>query len=161
MLFDVEITLTASEGAVEFGDTKEGTFGIRLAESMREDRGGTIVSSKGARGAKEAWGRPAEWVDYSGKVGGDLLGVAILDHPGSFRHPTHWHVRDYGLFAANPFGYGDFYGKGKDGSFTLEKGSKIEFRYRVYFHHGDAGSAKVAQVYEGFAHPPALRVEAP
>ena len=36
------------------------------------------------------------------------LGIAILNHPSSFRHPTHWHVRTYGLFAANPFGIHDF-----------------------------------------------------
>jgi hypothetical protein len=124
---------------------------------MKEDRGGRIVNSRGAVGEKEAWGKPAEWVDYSGKVEADTVGVAILDHPQSFRHPTHWHVRGYGLFAANPFGYRDFYrDKSKDGSFQLEKGKSMELRYRVYFHHGDAGVAKVEEVYHGFAEPPPL-----
>jgi hypothetical protein len=35
-LIDVEITLTATDAPVTLGDTKEGTFGIRLAESMKE-----------------------------------------------------------------------------------------------------------------------------
>jgi hypothetical protein len=156
-LIDVSVTLTAPGEDVVFGDTKEGTFGIRLAESMKEARGGLIVNSRGARGEKETWGKPAEWVDYSGKVEGDTVGVAILDHPKSFRHPTHWHVRGYGLFAANPFGYRDFYGdKSKDGSFKLEKGKSMEFRYRVYFHHGGADEANVKDVYAAFVSPPAL-----
>ena len=156
-LLDVEIVLLASEGPVKFGDTKEGTFGIRLAETMKEDRGGTIVNSRGARGMLMTWGKPAEWVDYHGKVAEDVVGVAILDHPTSFRHPTHWHVRDYGLFAANPFGYGAFYaGEKKDGSHTLPKGEMMRFRYRVYFHHGPADTANVERVYQGFASPPTV-----
>jgi hypothetical protein len=158
-LIDVSITLTATHEPVVFGDTKEGTFGIRLAESMKESRGGKIVNSAGQHGMDEAWGSPADWVDYFGPVGGETVGVAILDHPQSFRHPTHWHVRNYGLFAANPFGYHDFYEKKKekkDGKYTLEKGQSMEFRYRVFLHRGTTEEAKVSQVYRGFATPPTL-----
>jgi len=35
---------------------------------------------------------------------GETLGVAIFNHPPSFRHPTSWHARTYGLFTANCFG---------------------------------------------------------
>ncbi|HVR75223.1 MAG TPA: PmoA family protein [Planctomycetota bacterium] len=157
VLLDISITLTPAGDSVVFGDTKEGSFGVRLDESMKEKRGGTIVNARGQRGMNQAWGKPAEWVDYTGMSGGAKVGVAILDHPESFRHPTHWHVRDYGLFAANPFGYRDFYrDKSKDGSFTLEKGKTMTFRYRVYFHNGGAEEASVAEVYRGFAKPPAL-----
>jgi hypothetical protein len=157
VLLDVSITLTPAGDSVVFGDTKEGSFGVRLDESMKEKRGGAIVNSRGQRGMNEAWGKPAEWVDYTGMSGGASVGVAILDHPESFRHPTHWHVRDYGLFAANPFGYRDFYrDKSKDGSFTLEKQKSMVFRYRIYFHHGGAEEAGVAAVYRGFAKPPGL-----
>lgn len=159
VLIDVTVTLKATTGDVDFGDTKEGSFGIRLAESMKEKRGGVVVSSRGARGTGEAWGRPAEWIDYAGKVEGDIVGVAILDHPTSFRHPTHWHVRDYGLFAANPFGYHDFYpgDASKKGAHRLVKGETMTFRYRVYLHHGGAEEGKVREVYEGFARPPRLK----
>ena len=106
-------------------------------------------------------GKPAEWVDYYGPVEGDTVGVAILDHPQSFRHPTHWHVRNYGLFAANPFGYKDFGEKEKgEGKYTLEPGKTMEFRYRVYFHGGTTEAARVARVYEGFASPPPLHPRA-
>jgi hypothetical protein len=161
-LIDFEVALTATDAPVVLGDTKEGTFGIRLAESMKEERGGTILSSRGGRGMDETWGKPAEWVDYHGRVEGDRVGVAILDHPKSFRHPTHWHVRNYGLFAANPFGYDDFDSPvGKDGTHELAKGATIEFRYRVYLHHGNAEEAQVPLVYRGFASPPALESTAP
>jgi hypothetical protein len=160
LLIDVTISLRSAGGPVVFGDTKEGTFGIRLAEPLKETRGGTIVNARGGRGMDQAWGQPAEWIDYFGPLGGETVGVAILDHPASFRHPTTWHVRNYGLFAANPFGYRDF-SKGKaekDGSFTLEPGKTMEFRYRVYLHHGDTEAAKVGAVYQGFASPPGVKI---
>jgi len=156
VLLDFTVKLTAPKEAVVFGDTKEGSFGIRLAESMKETRTGVVLTSRGVKGTGAAWGKPAEWIDYSGLVEGDRVGVAIYDHPKSFRHPTTWHVRNYGLFAANPFGYGDFKYEGKKGDFTLEAGKSIEFRYRLYFHSGGAEEARPALVWNGFAKPPVL-----
>jgi hypothetical protein len=156
---DFTTVLTASEGPVTFGDTKEGTFGIRLAESMKEDRGGTIVNSRGATGMKGCWGKPAEWIDYTGKVEGKTFGVTIFDGPKSFRHPTTWHVRNYGLFAANPFGLKEFTGKKQDGTLKVEKGGTVTFSYRVFFHPGTTEEAKVAAAYRAFGKPPQVKVE--
>jgi hypothetical protein len=154
---DFDITIRATEGPVTFGDTKEGMFGVRVATSMDVDqkdksvRGGKITNSRGETDAK-TWGKPAEWVDYSGPVNGKMVGVTIMNHPSSFRHPTHWHVRTYGLFAANPFGLHDFYAdKTKDGSHTIAKGESITFRYRLIFHSGDADAAKPADAYAAYA----------
>ncbi len=52
----------------------------------------------------EVWGHRSKWVDYSGSINGEKLGVAIFDSPTNPRFPTYWHSRDYGLFALNPFG---------------------------------------------------------
>jgi len=153
---DFDVTVTATDGEVTFGDTKEGSFGVRVAGPMKVDakQGGTIVNSKGQRDGA-AWGKPAEWVDYSGPVGGDTVGVAILNHPSSFRHPTHWHVRTYGLFTANPFGLHDFQGANDvDGSVTLKKGESLSLRHRVLFHEGDAEAADIAAEYAEYASVP-------
>jgi hypothetical protein len=109
VVIDNEISLTAEGKPVKFGDTKEGTFAIRINEEMRETTPdkkpgkGVIVASTGAKGEKETWGKAAPWVDYSGPIGGKTYGIAILDHPSSAKHPTYWHVRAYGLFAATIF----------------------------------------------------------
>ena len=139
---DVVVTVKANDGPVKFGDTKEGSFGLRVAGSMRVElnRGGHIVNSEGQTDA-EAWGRRAAWVDYSGPVGDETLGVAVLNHPSSFRFPSYWHVRTYGLFAANPFGLHDFLrSRQADGSHTLEPGESFTLKYRVIFHQGDAAA---------------------
>jgi hypothetical protein len=157
-LFDFDVTLRATDGPVEFGDTKEGTFGLRLVPTMQLTGGGGHIEN--ARGQKDGdtWGKPAEWCDYYGPVEGEVVGVAILNHPTSFRHPTYWHVRDYGLFAANPFGLRHFIGdKTGQGKYTLAQGEAITFRYRVFLHRGDTASAHVADVYAAYAEPPEVR----
>ena len=156
-VMDFDVTVRASDGPVTFGDTKEGMFGVRVATSMDVDKkmGGHIVNSRGDSDAT-AWGKAAEWVDYSGPVNGKTVGITIMNHPSSFRHPTHWHVRTYGLFAANPFGLHDFSNdKSKDGSYTIPQGQSITFRYRVLLHAGDADSAKTAEAYDAYIHAPA------
>jgi hypothetical protein len=153
---DFEITLMASAGAVTFGDTKEGTFGIRVADPLRVDAklGGRIVNSRGDVDAA-AWGKRAEWVDYSGPLNGKVVGIAVLNHPSSFRYPTYWHVRTYGLFAANPFGVKDFTGdKTADGTYRLERGKSLTLRYRVLLHKGDAKIARVAEAFADYVKEP-------
>jgi Methane oxygenase PmoA/Domain of unknown function (DUF4440) len=150
---DCEVLLTATEGDVHFGDTKEGTFGVRVAESMKVDakKGGKIINSAGLTDSA-AWGKPAEWVDYYGPVGSETLGIAILCHPTTFNFPNRWHVRTYGLFAANPFGVYHFTGatKATDGV-HLKKGEKLLFRYRVVMHSGDEKTGNIAGRYAEFS----------
>jgi hypothetical protein len=150
---DFDITLTASADEVVFGDTKEGAFGLRIAETMRADKKqdkGTIVTSEGLTDVA-AWGKPAAWVDYYGPVQGETLGIAILNHPSSFRYPTYWHVRPYGLFAANPWGQGDFTKGQEKGEHVLKKGESLTLRYRVIFHRGDEKQGKIAEAFAAYA----------
>jgi hypothetical protein len=151
-VMDFDLKLTAVAGSVKFGDTKEGSFGIRLAQPFSDKDGGRMENSEGGQGEKECWGKAANWVDNTAKIKDETLGVAIFDHPTSFRHPSYWHVRGYTLFAVNPFGLHDFYNdKTKDGSHTLQKGQSISFRYRVYIHPGTAQDAKIAAQYKAYA----------
>jgi len=158
-LIDFEITVIASEGPLTFGDTKEGSMAIRLAETMRLSHNkfnkgkqtGHIVNSAG-QNDNNTWGKRASWVDYYGPVDGKTVGVAIFDHPDNPRHPTWWHVRNYGLFAANPFGVHDFE-KMPPGTGDLEvpEGEAVTWRYRFYIHRGDTKQAKVAKQYREYA----------
>jgi hypothetical protein len=148
---DYEIEIQAIE-RLTFGDTKEGTFGIRLATSMTEDKGGRMVNAEGKETEKNVWGQRSPWVDYYGPVGGRTVGVAIFDNPGNPRYATYWHARAYGLFAANIFGVRDFTGdKSRDGSMTVERGQAIRFRYRVVVHEGDVRAAHIADLYRQYA----------
>jgi hypothetical protein len=148
---DCEFTIHALQTPLKMGDTKEGTFGIRLVKAL-EEPAVKMLNSEGAVGEKNIWGKRANWVDYSAKVEGKELGIAIFDNPSNPKHPTYWHARGYGLFAVNPFGEHDFYNdKSRDGSMTVKPGESLTFRYRVLIHDGDASAAKVADAYTAYA----------
>jgi len=156
-IVDYEITLRASNGDLKMGDTKEGTMAVRLAETMRlsQPKGkkgeGHIVNSEGVRDG-ETWGKRAKWVDYYGPVNNEIVGVAMFDHPKNPQYPTWWHVRDYGLFAANPFGVHDFEKKPAGaGDYTIPAGKSATYRYRIIFHRGDEKQADIANLFKKYA----------
>lgn len=146
---DFTVKVTASEDELVFGDTKEGSFGLRVPGEFDVDakRGGQIRNSHGQLNG-DAWGRAAEWVDYHGTIDGKPAGIVVFDMPDSFRYPTRWHVRTYGLFAANPFGNSDFpAGDPPQGEVRLAKGEELELHYRVLFYSGERTAEQLHEIY--------------
>lgn len=158
-VIDVDIELIATEGDTLVDDKKDSGLSIRVPSEMAVDKGkegkgtGRIINSEGHTDG-DAWAKRATWVDYHGTVKGSHVGVAMLNHPKSFRHPTPWHVRTYGLFTANPFGLQSLDKDSESGAFTLKKGEKITLRHRFIFHTGDEKAAKIAEAYEAYAQEP-------
>ncbi len=169
-MMDCEITIHAGSAPVTFNDSKEGTMAIRLATSMAQnlnskglgnaafrfqrkpgEQGGHIVNSDGITDAN-AFGKRAAWCDYYGPLKGQTVGVAIFDHPKNINHPTNWMARDYGLFAANPFGISDLSGKKGQtaGQVIIPAGENLTLKYRFYFHKGDEKQANVAELYKQY-----------
>ena len=153
-IIDFDITITAEQEQVVFGDTKEGTFGIRVPEAIAVEtkKGGRFVNAEG-KTDREAWGKRSAWVDYYGLLDEEKVGIAVLNHPSSLRFPTYWHVREYGLFAANPFGVHDFeqQPEGKTGDVTLPKGESFTLRYRVLFHKGEPNEANITDAFKEYS----------
>jgi hypothetical protein len=151
---DFVVDLTAVGGELLLGDTKEGSFGLRVPGPMDVDakKGGRILNSRGQQN-EEAWGRAAEWVDYHGVVDGKPAGIVIFDMPDSFRHPAKWHVRTYGLFAANPFGQEEFpkSDDSEQGDAKLAEGEKLRLHYRVLFYGGEKSAEELAAIYKEYA----------
>jgi len=151
-MMDYEVTIHASEGPAVFGDTKEGMMSLRLCPELTVDNGAaTIVNSQSDKNG-DAWGKRARWCDDYGTLGGDTVGVAILDAPTNLRHPTYWHVRTYGLFGANPFGVRDFTSDpASDGSLTIPAGGEQTFKYRIVIHKGTPEEAGIEQLWQAYA----------
>ena len=178
VLMDYDVELQAVDGPVVFGDKRDGGLLVRVAGTMKveDEKGnpgaGSILNSRGDKNAN-AWGKRAEWADYSGPdASGKKVGIAMFDHPANLRFPTHWHARTYGLMTANRFGTDHFKGNYGDhkavictpskgancaacashsGDYTLAAGASINLRHRFYFHHGDPQSAQVAARYNDYA----------
>jgi len=64
---------------------------------------------------------------------GNDLGIAAFDDEMNERFPTAWHIRNYGLFAAN-----NLYFKG---GFTIKAGESLTYRFRVVFHEDNSAVA--------------------
>ncbi len=146
---DFAIALTALTD-VTFGDAKDGAFSVRLAEPLIEKNSGTLRNSEGGVKMAGTWGKLANWVDYSGELDGEKLGIALFDHPSSFQHPARWHVRDYGLLAVNPFGSQAFDQAIPSAPVSLPKAQTIRLRYRIVVHPA-LDTAAIEKLYEEFA----------
>jgi hypothetical protein len=152
MVYDIQFKALQE---MSFEDTKEGLFGIRLPNTMRElVGGGRVVNAEGVETTKETWGTTSPWIDYSGTVGTQTWGAALMDHPGNFR-PSRYHVRDYGLFSINPFGEGAYTNGAQEARpVPLGPGETLSLRYGLYIHQGDAQAGQVPQAFEQFLSVP-------
>lgn len=153
-IIDRVTTLTATNGDVNFKDTKEGMFAIRVARALElpsteevtltdasgnpttvkqmsnEGVTGNYESSEGIKG-DSVWGTKAKWMNLYGYFGDEKVSLVIVDHPKNPGYPTYWHARGYGLFSVNPFGAFDFT-KGKESmNFSIVNGKSATLRYRV------------------------------
>ncbi len=169
---DRETTWTATDKPVTFKDTKEGAFGIRVAraldhpskdpvvligangakESSRVDNAGVTGSYVGSDGktGDAVWGTRGPWMGLTGVVEGTPVTLAILDHPSNHGHPTYWHARGYGLFAANPFGRQGYDPKQEPASFTLKPGESVAFRHRILIVDGKLTADDLRKEYEQY-----------
>ena len=174
-MIDRIATLTATSGPVVFKDTKEGSFGFRVARQLelpsKEDliltdakgnpttvkamsnKGvtGNFRSSEGITG-EDVWGTRAKWMDLYGSINEENISLVICDHPKNLSYPTYWHARGYGLFSANPFGAKDFT-KGKtELNYTIPAGKTLVLRYRIIISSGmHLSDAEINRYAEEFA----------
>jgi len=166
--------LTASDGKVTFRDNKEGALGLRVARALEEPSdkpevftdasgkpttvaaldnagvNGVYTSSEGITGAR-VWGTRARWMALSGKVGDEDVVLLVLDHPKNPGHPTHWHARGYGLFAANPLGAKVFSDGKEELNYAIEKGGSATFRYLLVVLPGPFSKERAEKAYAEFA----------
>jgi hypothetical protein len=128
-------------GELVFGDQEEMGLGVRVATPLAVKQGGRITNSLGGVNEKQVWGRPADWCDYQGVVGGTRVGVTLMPDPKNFR-PSWFHVRDYGLMVANPFGRKSL-GKGEPSRVAVPKGEVLRLRFGVRVYATPAGRPEV------------------
>ncbi|MEJ6719430.1 MAG: PmoA family protein [Akkermansiaceae bacterium] len=152
----LQLNVTSTLSAVTdvtFGDTKEGSFAIRVSPTLRHEgkvAKGHIANSEGETD-KDAWGKRARWVSYHGPdSGGKPAVITMMDHPSNHNHPTHWHARTYGLLTANPFGEKSFTKKG-NGAHTLKKGQFLTQKYGLLLQSGVFDKKSVESAYKSFA----------
>lgn len=114
--------------------------------------GGPVNGASGASGSGELWGKLNRWIDYCGPVGDQMFGVTLMDHPQNPR-PSRYHVRNYGLFAINPFGQ-EAYTSGNEklpaNPLELAPGESTRFRYGLFVHSGTTEPKQVEAAFQQF-----------
>lgn len=156
-LFVLTADLHASTYPITFGDTKEGSMGVRVSDEIKVKGGnGAYVNAEGKKNEKEVWGYRSDWNDYYGTIGTTTAGIALFDHPAN-PYRSCWHSREYGLMAANPFGRKEAGFPGLKASaelptlVKLAKGEHLKLRYGILLHSGDDKIGKVAEHFAWFA----------
>jgi len=169
------VTTLAAKGRVTFRDTKEGMVGLRVARGLEQPADkpevftdasgkptpvpvldntgvtGLYTSSEGLKG-DAVWGTRARWMALAGHVGDEDVVLLLLDHPKNPGHPTYWHARGYGLFAANPFGPKAFSnGKEEERPYSIAAGQPAVFRHRLVILAGPLSTEKAETAWKAFA----------
>lgn len=146
---DHDITLTAKI-PVTFGDTKEGAFGLRLNDTLKEQAPGSghYINAEGLGGG-DVWGKTSPWVAIRGAVkdaaGDKDVTVAIFAHPSGVNYPPYWHARDYGLFAVNPFGRKGYDPAQPERAMKLGAGERVHLRFRLSVYAGKVEKTRLDQ----------------
>ena len=167
-------TLTAVDGQVVIGDSKEGMFAIRVDRAFEmpsnesliftDDKGnpttvkaidnngvtGMYISSIGLKG-DSVWGTRNEWVILSGVKNNIKISMAIFDNPKNPGFPAYAHARGYGLFSLNNFGQNSYDPKLEKRSYKLEKGQSVTLYHRFYVQSGsDLTPEEANKIFEEF-----------
>ncbi len=173
-IIDRITTLTAQNVEVSFKDVKDGFFAIRVARELEHpsDKPDVFVNAKGIEtkvdkldntgitgnyhtsegiDGEAAWSTRGKWNNLSGKIKGEDISIAIIDHPSNANYPTYWHSRGYGLFAANPLGEKVFSKDKKELNFKLAPNQSVTFRYRTVITSGKVTDETLNKLAEDFA----------
>ncbi|MCX6222704.1 MAG: PmoA family protein [Bacteroidia bacterium] len=143
-LIDVEITMEMLMD-VTIKKTNHSLFSVRMAADLSVKNGGTMVNAEGNSGEKATFGKNSPWMDYFGKRGDFVEGIAILQHPTNPWFPSPWFTRDYGFMSPTPM-----YWPVNEVETTVKKGEKLLLRYRVVVHGGNTTEAKVKELFEQY-----------
>jgi len=143
-LIDAEITMEMLMD-VTIKKTNHSLFSVRMAADLSVKNGGTMVNAEGDSGEKATFGKNSPWMDYFGKRGDFVEGIAILQHPANPWYPSSWFTRDYGFMSPTPM-----YWPANDKETVMKKGEKLFLRYRVVVHGGNTTEAKVKELFERY-----------
>jgi hypothetical protein len=152
---DHDSTLAAAV-PVTMGDTKEGAFGLRLHDTLKEAGGsGRYLNAEGLETEANVWGKTSRWVAIRGSVkvadAAREVTVAIFAHPSGLNSPPYWHARAYGLFAMNPFARRGYDPSAPERITRLAPGEHVRVRARLAVYAGKVDKARLDRDYAAFA----------
>jgi len=177
---ELQATFRPKAESLEFQKTNFGFLAVRVVKDLSEHfGGGKLTSSGGATGEKAIFGKPAQWMNYSGpvrpvgrgsrirensarpgrpaEVSRILLppaaqhweGITYFDHPSNPGHPLSWHVREDGWMGASVCLHGPV---------TTTRKSPLVLRHLLHLHRGPVDASGAAARFKAFSARPAFVV---
>jgi hypothetical protein len=144
-LIDAEIRMEMLMD-VTIRKTNHSLFSVRMAADLAVTNGGTMINAEGVKSEKETFGKRSAWMDFYGKRGNAVEGIAILQHPSNPWYPSPWFTRDYGFMSPTPM-----YWPENDRDTFMKKGTVLNLRYRVIVHAGDHVQAGIGKAFEEYS----------
>lgn len=138
-IIDVCSSIAAVEWDFTIGPTRHAWFGVRLAESMRAQEGGTLADADGRRGGEAITWAESTWLHACGPVAGGMAGIAILPDPGECWGG--WFATDWGTIAVNP-------ALGRQVLVTADRPHR--FAMRLVVHDGGEDAVDVPALYAAY-----------
>lgn len=141
---DAEITMEMLMD-VTIMKTNHSLFSARMAADLSVKNGGTMINAEGLSGESATFGKASPWIDFYGKRGNAVEGLAIMQHPSNPWYPSPWFTRDYGFMSPTPMYWP------QNGTDTqMRKGTILVLRYRVLVHSGTHAEADIAGQFEKY-----------
>lgn len=105
-IVDQTSRLAAAARPIVLEADRHSLHGVRVHDLIDVDDGGTMTDSEGRiNPSGNYWDAAGErkaprWVDCTGTIGGQTVGMALLAHPANVRNE--WYVREFGLMEVSP-----------------------------------------------------------
>jgi len=146
-MFDIKIELEAKVPVI-FEDVQDAILALRLALPFDSHYEGKVVNAEGGAYEEGTRGRRSAWLDWTGDLDpkeyktpphgrGEMVGVAVFDHPSNLNYPSRWQVKDFGDFSVNPFAgqiFQRFDKAAQNAAHAMKPGDKLHLRYRILIH---------------------------
>ncbi|MHC4682302.1 MAG: DUF6807 family protein, partial [Planctomycetota bacterium] len=142
-----------AESPLRLVEYRYGGFGFRGAAEWHGDKAAYLTSEGKTR--KDGHKTRARWCDTAGVSDGKWKGVTHFSHPKNFRHPEA--MRIWPEFEKEVFFN---WAPVQTGDFEMKPGEDHLFRYRQYVHEGKVDVEKTEQLWNDYAHPAKITIEA-
>ncbi len=130
-----------------------GGLGYRATRQWKGPDADYLTSEGKTR--KDGHATRARWCDCFGKAGDLWEGVTFFSNPKNFQHPEPMRLwpepNNYLFFNFCP---------SQAGAWEMKPGEDHVFRYRWYVHEGKPDVARIEQVWNDYANPPQVKIEA-
>ena len=148
---ELQTTFTPTGNSLLLEKTNFAFLAVRMAKSISQAfGGGQLTNSAGAVGEADIFGKPADWMDYSGPVADEITeGITYFSHPTNPHTPNGWHVRSDGWMAASIC---------MQEGIEITKEQPLTLRFALHAHAGAVNGKRAQSLFETFAAGPAYEI---